>query len=46
MSVDEVTEQEEPLDLAEEISKDEVAVAPSDTGDPTAIVEESIPQDI
>jgi hypothetical protein len=46
MSVDEVTEQEEPLDLAEEISKDEVAEAPSDTGDPTAIVEESIPQDI
>jgi hypothetical protein len=46
MSVDELAEQEEPLDLAEEISKDEVAVAPSDTGDPTAIVEESIPQDI
>ncbi len=46
MSVDEVTEQEEPLDLAEEISKDEVALAPSDTGDPTAIVEGSIPQDI
>ena len=46
MAGDEVTEQEGPLDLAEEISKDEVAVAPSDTGDPTAIVEKSIPQDI
>ncbi len=46
MSGDEVTEQEEPLDLAEEISKDEVALAPSDTGDPTAIVEAKIPQDI
>jgi hypothetical protein len=46
MADDEVIEQEEPLDLAEEISKDEVALTPSDTGDPTAIVEASIPQDI
>jgi hypothetical protein len=46
MADDEVTEQDGPLDLAEEISKDEVALTPSDTGDPTAIVEASIPQDI
>jgi hypothetical protein len=50
MSIDdpnnEDLEQEAPLDLAEEISKGEVADAPSDTGDPTAIVEAKIPQDI
>lgn len=46
MSGDEVTDGEQPLDLSEEISKDEVAVAPSDTGDPTAIIEAKIPQDI
>jgi hypothetical protein len=39
-------ELEEPLDLAEEISKDEIASKPSDTGDPTAIVDAMIPQDI
>jgi hypothetical protein len=33
-------------DLAEELSKDEVASAPSDTGDPAATVEAKIPEDI
>jgi hypothetical protein len=42
----EEAEQDATLDLAEEISKDEVAAAPSDTGDPTAIVEAKIPEDI
>ena len=42
----EEAEQDATLDLAEEISKDEVAAAPSDTGDPTAIVESKIPEDI
>ncbi|HET9100875.1 MAG TPA: BglII/BstYI family type II restriction endonuclease [Acidobacteriaceae bacterium] len=46
MSEDERAEQEGPLDLAEEISKDEVALKPSDTGDPAPIVEASIPEDI
>lgn len=39
-------ELDDPIDLAEEISKAEVASAPSDTGDPSAIVEAKIPQDI
>ena len=46
MAGDEATEHEGPLDLTEEISKDEVAVEPSDTGDPAAIVEDKIPQEI
>jgi hypothetical protein len=33
-------------DLAEELSKDEIASAPSDTGDPPAMVEAKIPEDI
>ena len=40
------TETEEPLDLAEEISKTQVAAKPSDVGDPIEIVEAKIPQDI
>jgi Restriction endonuclease BglII len=39
-------EGEEAADLAEEISKNEVATKPTDTGDPTAIVEAKIPSDI
>lgn len=35
-----------PLDLAEEISATEIAVKPSDTGDPASIVNEMIPSDI
>jgi hypothetical protein len=34
------------LDLAEQISKDEIASAPSDTGDPAAIVQLKVPEDI
>jgi len=37
---------EENGDLAEEISKDEIALAPSDTGDPAATVQAKIPEDI
>lgn len=36
----------EVADLAEEVSKKEVASAPTDTGDPAAIVEAKIPSDI
>lgn len=43
---DEELEVEEPLDLAEEISKDQIALKPSDTGDPQAIVDKMIPEDI
>jgi len=43
MASDEV---DEPLDLVEELSKDEIASAPSDTGDPLEIVESKIPPDI
>ncbi len=35
-----------PLDLAEEISKNQVAARPTDVGDPAEIVEAKIPQDI
>ena len=35
----EENEPEGSLDLAEEISKDEVAVGPSDTADPQAIID-------
>jgi hypothetical protein len=36
----------EGIDLEEEATKDAIASAPSDTGDPAAIVEAKIPQDI
>lgn len=34
------------LDLAEEISATEIALTPTDTGDPASIVDEKIPKDI
>ena len=37
---------EESFDLEEEVTKDEVAFTPSDTGDPAEIVAAKIPQDI
>jgi hypothetical protein len=39
-------ENEPVADLAEEISKGEIALTPADTGDPAAIVEAKIPKDI
>jgi hypothetical protein len=36
----------EEADLAEELTKGEVATEPADTGDPTAIVEAKVPEDI
>jgi hypothetical protein len=42
---DEVSSAQAP-DFEEELTKDEVAAAPSDTGDPEAIVQAKIPQDI
>ena len=40
------TEADEPSEFEIEAAKDEVASKPADTGDPTSIVEEKIPQDI
>ena len=37
---------DENSDLAEELSRDQVATAPSDTGDPPEVVARKIPQDI
>jgi hypothetical protein len=39
-------EADEPTEFEIEVTKDEVASKPADTGDPTSIVEEKIPQDI
>ena len=39
-------EQELPWDLEEETSRDEVALNPSETGDPVDVVERAIPEDI
>jgi hypothetical protein len=40
------TEADEPSEFEIEVTKDEVASKPADTGDPISIVEEKIPQDI
>jgi hypothetical protein len=39
-------ESEENGDLAEQISRGDIALAPSDTGDPVSMVESKIPEDI
>lgn len=43
---EEELESEDSTDLVEEISKTEIATAPSDTGDPANIVDAKIPSDI
>ena len=37
---------DDPIDLEEELTRDDVASSPSDTGDPSVIVEAKIPADI
>lgn len=43
---DEDTAAERPADLEEETSRDEVALNPSEAGDPVEVVERAIPEDI
>ena len=45
-SVVEGEEDENVSDLVEEITKDEVALAPAETGDPSSIVDAKIPEDV
>ncbi len=44
--VSEMIDRGESSDLAEELSRDQVATAPSDTGDPPDVVARKLPQDI
>src|SRR5208337_3433382 len=46
LSSEELNEDEKPSDLQEEVSREEIALSPSEAGDPSWIVDAKIPQDI